>query len=327
MNKPTPVYIGIDVAKAKLQVCTPHFNKEIPNTHKEIAACLAKIKGQTGPDACPHVCCEATAAYTNTLRDACDKAGLDLSILNPARIRKYAQAMGELAKTDPIDAAIIRDYAQAKKPLPTPPPTPAERDLRALITQRDALVKCTVQIVGTLEQLPGVKAPCLHAAHRQLDAQIKRLDAQILARAAQDEALWGLASELDAIKGVALASAIRIIVLTPELGFLGRAGCAKLAGLAPFTRESGKWKGQSKIGGGRAEVRRTLYLCCLSGIQHNPPLREVYQRLRQRGKTGKMAMVAAMRKLFSHMNHLARQWRARQAAADGASDISAQTDA
>jgi transposase len=229
---------------------------------------------------------------------------IPVSVTNPARVRAAAQAQGERAKTDCIDARGLTDYGQRYQPEPTPPTSDQQNQLVALtqwfkqLIQGQALAKTQAEH----HQDPFVRRE--HAklmAH--LQAQIQAVEMQIKALVKQEAALQQRVECLDQIKGVGLRTAWMVLAHMPELGQLNRQEVAALAGLAPWTRESGKMKGIRCIGGGRPEVRLALYMAALSAARSNPVLRPLYQRLRAKGKLPKVALTAVMRRLLIFMNH------------------------
>lgn len=285
------------------------FIGEILNTSAKIRATLGKLAKQVGEGKVPHVCLEATGPYGERLFSECHKAGVRTSILNPAKVRHYANAISESAKTDPIDARVIRLFAEARKPQPTPQPCEAQVALRQLVLARGALSKSMVQLSGTLDSVEGSEAgKVLKKAIADIKKEISTLDLKIKKVLKDDEPLGGLSAALAEIEGVGVLTAAKIVALVPELGTLGRRRAAALAGLAPFTRDSGKWKGKTFISGGRPEVRRALFMPATVARTHNPILKSVYEKLRKDGKPYKVALTAVMRRLFCHMDAVAANW-------------------
>jgi transposase len=316
MNDRQVVYVGIDVSKDSLSVdAGALFKGDVPNTPAGIRSLVRKIRKRAGDGCVPHFCFESTGPYSESLFIECCGAGAAASVMNPAKVRRYAQAMSESAKTDPIDARVIRLFAEARKPDPTPPPSASEIALRKLVLARDALTKCVVQLSGTLEGTSGDAGSVLRSSVVQLRGKIKKLDRLIAEALKGDARLSGLADALTGIAGVGVLSAAKVVALVPELGTLGRRRSAAIAGLAPFTRDSGRYKGKTFISGGRAEVRRALFMPATVAIKHNPVLKAAYQNLRKSGKAYKVAITAIMRRLFAHMDAVAAKWLRETAAA------------
>ena len=306
------VYIGVDVSKETLTInAGTLFIGDILNSPEKIAATLKKIAKAAGAQALLHVCLEATGPYGSALFDECCKAGIRASILNPAKVRHYAQAISETAKTDPIDARVIKLFAETKQPLPTLPPNKTQTALRKLVLIHEALTKSKVQLSGTLESFKNDAAgKPLRQVIADLKKKIKAVDRQILEVVKEDDKLCGLVDALAEIKGVGKLTAAKTLALTPELGTLGRRQAGAISGLAPYTRDSGKFKGKTFISGGRAEIRRALFMPATVARRFNPVLKEAYEKLMKIGKPYKVAMTAIMRKLFCHMDAVAAKWLA-----------------
>jgi transposase len=294
------VYVGVDIAKATLQVHLKGRQIEITNGPEG----RSQLCKQIGALAAAHVICEATGGYERPLVDAFHQAHIRVSVVNPAQVRAACQAQGQRAKTDRIDAMMLTDYGQRYQPEPTPPVSDIQRQL----------VDLTRWLKQLVEGRALVKTQCEHHdqafvcdAHQTLlehyTAQIKAAEAGIKTLIDGDRELRRRIDALKAIKGVGLRTAYSVLAYMPELGMLNRQEVAALAGLAPWTRESGAMKGTRCIGGGRGEVRRALYMAALSAARSNPVLRPFYQRLRQKGKAHKVALTAVMRKLLIYMNH------------------------
>jgi transposase len=313
------VYVGVDVSKETLRVdAGSAYTGDIPNTAAGIRKMLAGVGRKLGRGRVPHVCLESTGPYGAALFSECCRKGIPASVLNPAKVRHYAKAMSESAKTDPIDARVIREFAEARRPAPSRAPGAAERLLRQLVTARDALARSAVRLSGLLDSMTEAAArKAVARAVEGLERRIKALDAGIAGALEADARLKGLAGALAGIDGVGVLSAAKIIALAPEIGTLGRRGAASLAGLAPFARDSGKFKGKAFVCGGRASVRRALYMPAVAAIKHNAVLKAFYGRLAAEGKPFKKAVTAVMRKLFAHMDSVARRWLAAHGGADG----------
>lgn len=303
--------VGIDISKDWLDVArhpAPGGGMErFPNDAPGHAALIAWL-GEIG--APPRIVFEATGAYHGALALALERAGRPFCKVNPRRARRFAQAAGRLAKTDRIDAAMLARMGQALELEPDPPQGDKQPDLNALSSARAALLKD----VNALLARRQVASHDL--VRRQLDRRLAALRADLAeidaARAAlieADAALRARAAILVSIPGLGAVSAAAILAGFPELGGLGNRQAAALAGVAPITRSSGKWQGQSFIGGGRAALRRSLYMPALVAARFNPNLRAVYERLVAAGKPKKLALVAVMRKLVVLANALLREGR------------------
>ena len=294
------VYVGVDVAKATLQVHVQGRQSELNNTPAGLKELCKQLK--TIPAA--QVICEATGGYEQALVQALQKADIPVSVLNPAHVRAAAQAQGQRAKTDRIDAVMLTDYGQRFQPEATPPVSETQRQLVALTLWLKQLI-ATQATAKT--QAEHHEDPFVLKQHEALldcyQSQIKAVEAKLKTLLAKDQVLAQRVECLDAIQGVGQRTALMVLAHMPELGQMNRQQAAALAGLAPWTRESGTMKGIRCIGGGRPEVRLALYMSALSAVRSNPVLREFYLRLRAKGKLGKVALTAVMRKLLIYMNH------------------------
>lgn len=294
-----PVYVGVDVAKATLQVHLQGSQIQFHNTPQGRTQLCKKVQAVAGA----HVVCEATGGYERPMVEALHKAQTPVSVVNPARVRAAALAKGQRAKNDPIDAQGLTDYGQRFQPEPTPPVAKVQRQLRAL-TQWLQQLTAAKAIAKT--QAEHYQEPFVRRQHQALidyyESQIEMVEAQIQKLMDQDPALQQRVQCLDAIAGVGSRTAVLVLAHMPELSQLNRQQATALAGLAPWTRDSGTMKGCRCIGGGRPEVRTALYMASLSAIRCNSTLQAFFQRLTGKGKPGKVALTAVMRKLLIHMN-------------------------
>jgi transposase len=296
------VYAGLDVAKATLQLHCQSQPTVLPNNAQGHARLIQRLRAVPGS----HLVCEATGGYERPVVAALQAAGLPVSVVNPAQVRHFALAQGRRAKNDPLDAAVLAAYGQAIQPVPTPVPDVVLAELRALVQWRDQLKEqlARVQIQRehlTLSFARRQQAKLIHHLKKQLAAVEAEL-AAVLARTPKVQAQVQALVELD---GVGLITALSVFTQMPELGRLNRGQTAALAGLAPWTRQSGPWEGQRHIGGGRAVVRRALYMSAVVlARKTESALGKFYARLRLAGKPAKVALTAVMRKLIVLMNHL-----------------------
>jgi transposase len=299
-SKHAVVYAGIDVAKATLQLHLQGRQSEFANSPAGLGQLLKQL--QKVPEV--HAICEATGGYEQAMVRVLHAANIPVSIINPVQVRAAARAQGQRAKSDPIDAQGLSDYGRRYQPTPTSPTSATQDQLVALtqwlkqLVQGQALAKTQAEH----HQHPFVRRQ--HAkllAH--LQSQIEAVEKQIEALLEQDAALQQRVDCLDDIQGVGPRTAWLVLAHMPELGQLNRRQVAALAGLAPWTRDSGTMKGIRCIGGGRPEVRLALYMAALSATRSNQVLRDLYQRLRAKGKLAKVALTAVMRRLLIYMNH------------------------
>src|SRR5882724_3658959 len=296
----TTIYTGLDIAKLNLQLHLAGRIHDLPNTaagHRRLCKLLAAQPGG-------HVVCEATGGYERAVVTALQAAKVPVSVLNPARVRNFARAQGQRAKTDHIDAAVLTAYGQALQPKSTAPRTEQEQQLAELIRRRVQVLEI---LVAQRQQTQRLTLPALRrqaqSLVRRLERDVAQIEAQLKALRTQASALDERVQKLEAITGVGALTALGVLAELPELGTLNRRQAAALAGLAPHPRESGQWHGGRSIGGGRAPVRRALYMAALVAARSNRQLKAFYQRLRTAGKPAKVALTAVMRKLIVLMNH------------------------
>jgi transposase len=298
-NTKTILYVGVDVAKHELQVCLAGRAFQIPNTPAGYRRLLDRLRRH--PEV--QIILEATGGYERGLLDACHQAGLPVSRVEPGRVRHFARATGQRAKSDPIDAQVLVQFGQACQPAPTLPPAPEERALAELVGRRRQLQEWLLAEENRRGQfvLPAVRRAATRL-RTQLIRQLSELEKEITARLTPPSGLSARAERLQQVTGVGLVTAATLLAELPELGQLDRRQVAALAGVAPHERSSGRWQGQRHIGGGRATVRKTLYMAALVASRRNPILHAFYQRLRAKGKPAKVALTAVMRKLIILLN-------------------------
>ena len=325
MKDPKIVHIGVDVSKDSLRLDGDTlFVGEVPNTAPTIRSMLKKLQKKVEEGEILHICLEATGPYGDLLVGECRKADIRVSVLNPAKVRHYAKAISETAKTDPIDARVIRCFAEARQPMTTPAPSEEEVELRKLVLAREALVKCSTELCGTLESVEGSQAgSVLKQALAGIKKKITKLEHLIQETTKRNEKLSGLTATLCKITGVGEITVATTLAYVPEIGTLGRRRSASIAGLAPYIRDSGRFKGKTFISGGRPQIRRALFMPATVARVHNPVLKEVYERMRANGKPYKVVMTAIMRRLFCHMDAVAAAWLAEQNSVARATPVTA----
>lgn len=297
----TTIHTGLDLAKLNLQLHLLGRLHDLPNTSAGHRRLLKLLTAHPGA----HVVCEATGGYERAVVAALQAAKITVSVLNPARVRHFARATGQRAKTDHLDAAVLTAYGQALQPKPTAPRTESEQQLAELVRRRVQLVEALVIQRQQAERLalPVVRRQA-QSLVRRLERDLKQIEAQRQVLRTQAAALDERVQKLEAITGVGSLTALGVLAELPELGTLNRRQAAALAGLAPHPRESGQWHGRRSIGGGRAPVRRALYMAALVAARSNRVLKAFYQRLRAAGKPAKVALTAVMRKLVVLMNQI-----------------------
>ena len=304
------ITVGIDVAKDRLDVAV-----------RPSGALCAVARDAAGlEELCrrltalrPHVVAvEATGGLETVVAAALAAAGLPVVVVNPAQVRAFAKALGQRAKTDAIDAGVIARFAEATKPEPRPLPDAATRLLADLVTRRRQIID-----MMTAERQRAARAPArlkksiarlLKALQRELASVEDDLD-----DAVRGSPAWREKEDLlSSVPGVKAAISRTLIAELPELGTLDRKQIAALAGLAPFARQSGRWRGKSMIGGGRASVRKALFMGAMVAKRYNPVLKAFFDRLVAAGKEKMVALIAVARKLLTMLNAILRDrqpWR------------------
>lgn len=299
------VVVGIDVSKDHLDVHVRPEGLAFRVDSDELG--LDALLGQLQPLHPVLVALEATGGYETLVAARLGTAGFPVIIVNPVQVRRFAQALGKRAKTDPIDAAVIAHFAEATNPVVRALPDEATRLLGELLARRRQIIQ---MIVAERQRLRLMTAPRLkQSVARLLKALQKELDSldQELDDSVRKSPVWREKEDLlRSVPGVGPTIARTLLAEMPELGTLDRREVASLAGLAPFTRQSGQWRGKSFIGGGRSAVRAMLYLGALSASRFNPLLRVFYQRLLAAGKPKSVALIAVARKLLTVLNAILR---------------------
>lgn len=296
----TLTYIGIDVSKAELLLAWDRKPKRLANTPGGITTLLKNLP----PGG--HLAVEATGGYERKLVEAAHAEGVPISICNPARVRHFARAQGQKAKTDPLDAEMIRQYAQAVEPRPSPAPDPAQRRLGVLVDARETLMATRTKFLNLLEHLRDKLVLSLYQRQlRQIEKSVALLDQEITSLIAAAPFLHHRYQRLVAQPGIGPVVASNLLAHLPELGQANRRQIAALLGLASFARDSGSAKGLRFIAGGRPKLRRLLYLSAVAVIRSkSSPLASFYRSLRLRGKPAKVALIATARKLLLFLNSL-----------------------
>jgi transposase len=296
--------IGIDVSKAKLDVAWT--SNGAPETIENRAAIITKrLVRKIKEPANTVVVMEATGGYESELAETLHQAGISLSIVNPRRVRDFAKGIGIDAKTDPIDAKVIARYGEVVQPSLSVAKSDAEQKLEALVTRRRQLMGLINQENNRLQQIRDKEIQGLiQETLESLEKQVKSVDQRIAACVASDRKNARKIEILRSAKGVGTVTISTLIAELPELGELNRGQISKLVGVAPLNQDSGKKKGQRCTSGGRASVRRVLYMAALVATRHHPVIKSFYVRLLSKGKPKKLALVAAMRKLLTILNTL-----------------------
>ena len=298
----SPVYVGADISKPTFELGCPHLKlpASLPNTAAGFRTLIKLAAKSLRP---VHVVCEATGKYHLGLVTALQQAGIAVSVVNPRRTHSFAGSRGQQAKTDPIDALLLADFGETMKPLRTPVADPVMVVLDELVSRRCQLVADRAREKNRLESATGAGVLASIKSHlRHLDDQVETLLGQIEALVQGTPVLRVKVALMAQVKGVGTLTASALLAALPELGTLSQGEITALAGLAPYNRDSGAFRGTRAISGGRIAARAALFMAAFSATQWNTRLKAFYQRLRTAGKHHKVALVAVMRKLLVCLN-------------------------
>lgn len=301
-------FIGIDVSSQTLEVASSAEPKtwQVSNDAPGIEQLAAQLLSRSPA----LVVLEATGGYEFEAACALQAAGLAVAVVNPRTARDFARAMGALAKTDSLDARMLAAFARVLHQHPererfVKPLADAElQRLQALVLRRRQLVQMITSERQRMRVSHAAARPSIERVIEFLKAELGDSDSQVAAHVQHHHA--SLAAALASVPGIGAASVAVLLAELPELGQLDRRRVAALVGVAPLNRDSGNMRGQRSIWGGRADVRRTLYMATLTAVRHNPVLKTHYQRLLAAGKRKKVALVACMRKLLTMLNAIAK---------------------
>ena len=301
-------YVGIDVSKRWLEVNVygEEETKKYGNDGDGFRSLIAAMK-VIQPEL---IVFEATGGYEKQAAQALSEAGFEVSIANPTRVRRFAEALGILAKTDKIDARVIAHFASVVKPAANAMRTPIEEELAAFVERRRQLV---VELTAEKNRLSTCSA-CVRQGIEEhiawLEGQIEDLEAKIAACISQKPEWQERAAIIDSAPGIGPITASTLVADLPELGQISNKEIAALVGVAPFNKDSGPKRGKRRIFGGRSGIRRTLYMATLSATRHNPVIRKFYESLLARGKEKKVALTACMRKFIVIINSMVKKGEA-----------------
>ncbi len=303
-------YIGVDVSKRWLDVHIDGSNKswKVGNDAEGMVS-LVKQMQVVQPSL---VVFEATGGYERRAAKALREVGMPVSVVNPTRIRRLAEAIGILAKTDKIDARVIAKFATMVQPPANGQQTDLEEQLAACVERRRQLLVELVAEKNRLSTCPDWMKADIEEHVSWLEEHIDRLAVEIRAFITQD-AMWQKRSEIiDSVPGVGEVTTTSMVAELPELGKISGKKISALVGVAPFNKDSGPKRGKRRIFGGREGVRRALFMAALSATRFNPVIRAFYKRLLKNGKEKKVAIVACMRKLLVIINAMVKKgekWR------------------
>ena len=304
MNQPSPLFVGIDVSGDFLDVAI-HQSSEtwrVPNEAASIDALVQQLAAMNPA----LIVMEATGKLELAVLKALCQARLPAVAVNPRQVRDFARATGRRAKTDRIDALAIAHFAAVIQPVVRPLDDEQTEQLQALLLRRIQLVEMLVAEKNRLERAHQAARESLRDHIKWLKQQIDVADHDIDSFLRASSAWRHKEDLLRSVPGIGPGAAATLIAFMPELGSLSRRQIASLAGVAPFNVDSGNHTGKRRVQGGRAIVRRSLYMACVPALRFNPAIRAFYDRLRQAGKPFKVAITACMRKLLTTLNAMIR---------------------
>jgi len=294
--------VGIDVSKNSLEIALrpddQHWSVDYDLLH--IPPLVSKLKAL----AAERIIVEATGGVETLLVTHLAAASLPVVVVNPRQARDFARASGKLAKTDRVDALVLARFGEALKPDLRPLPTDEARKFEALLVRRRQIVEMIVSEKNRLSQ-PGHPNPIARDINEHIkwmEKRLKKCDTD-LQKALEQSEVWRVHDNLlRGVPGIGSVTSRTLLAALPELGKLTNKQIASLVGVAPYSQQSGRWRGQSRIRGGRGDVRAVLYMATLTATRCNPVIRAFYQRLIGAGKKKKVALVACMRKLLVILN-------------------------
>ena len=307
------IYVGIDVSQARLDVHVLPSGEAfaVARDGKGLEELIERLRALS-PQL---IAVEATGGFETIVAAAVAGAGLPLVVVNPAQIRHFAHALGKRAKTDPIDAAVIAHFVEAVKPELRALPDEAQRLLAELVGRRRQIIEMMVAERQREKRAANVRVRKSILRHiRVLEKELPEIDEDI-GTLVRGSPVWRKKEDLlVSFPGIGNTLARTLLAEVPELGELTRREIASLVGVAPFTRQSGRWKGKSMIAGGRGSARTALYLAALVASRHNPILKAFYMRLLAAGKPKMVALIAVARKILTTLNAMLRDKRKWQSA-------------
>ena len=300
------VFIGVDVSKETLdiQILVPDTPKDacafsVPNSPAGIDTLRRKLE----PFQVQLLVVESTGGYERRVAIELLTAGVAVAVVNPTRVRRFAEALGTLAKTDRIDARVLAEFAMRLEPRPSEKPSPQQVLLDELLTRRRQLISMRTMELNRQGQAVG-KLPMRQIKHhlKHLDKQISQIDDE-LDQLIDNDPQWKQRVELiDSVPGIGKTIAYQLVADLPELGQLNRGQIAALAGVAPMNRDSGSQRGKRTIRGGRSDARNALYMAAWVAKRHNPTIKRYAERLGAAGKPFKVIIAACMRKILIILN-------------------------
>jgi transposase len=300
--------VGIDVSKrsSDIAVGSGGATNQFENTASGQAKLVAWLRSSAGDRLPELVVLEATGGLERGVVAVLEAVGLPVAVVNPRQAHAFAQAVGQLAKTDRLDARVLARYGEAIGPEPRPRPDAEIQEAQSLVARRRQLVEMLTREKNRLQQLPARTQPSVRRHLTFLEEELAEIERQLADEITAHQSWQETCRRLQTVKGIGEVSARLLLLEVPELGTLDRKQIAALIGVAPFNRDSGTLRGKRSCWGGRAEVRAALYMPTLAAIRSNPAIRDFYARLRTAGKLKQVAVVACIRKLLTILNVMLR---------------------
>ena len=303
--KDNSIYIGIDISKPELEIHTYEASLKLPSATPNTKSSILKLIKKFAKNERIHCVFEATGGYEKLLLSLLQSEGVKASRITPSLARNFAKAQGILSKTDAIDAKVLTDYGFKFSPRETAPLDPVIEEIHALVKYRRHLNDELLRERQQLEHTPPKSIETMIKSRiKTLTKQVEKITKLMINLKSKSPEINAAVEILTSTKGVGDNSALSLLAAMPELGTLTNNQASSLAGLAPFNRDSGKYRGRRMIYGGRKDIRQALYMAALVASRYNPILKEFYQRLLANGKPKKLALIAVMRKLLSYLNLL-----------------------
>jgi transposase len=304
--KTPPVFVGIDVAKAKFDLGTSLDPRVTTFDHTDAGVRQAVTQLVSLKPAL--VVLEATGGLERKLAAALLDAALPVAVVNPRHVRHFAIGLRISAKTDPIDTRVLVRYAELAHPRLLEKRPANQAELAALVVRRRQLVTTRAEETNRLQQVESkVAKQSIRTMLATLDKQVDRLDKAIASLIESDDDLSGKNQIIQSVPGVGPVVAATLLAEVPELGDISQKQLSALIGVAPYNHDSGKFKGTRSIFGGRASVRCVLYMAAVTATTFNPTIKAFAERLKARGRVAKVALVACMRKLLTIINALVKR--------------------
>ncbi|MCV6547949.1 MAG: IS110 family transposase [Cohaesibacter sp.] len=304
----TSRFVGLDISKSSFDICLlpDCVSASFANSPKGIVDCLALLHSFEGIE---RLVLEPTGGYERLVVDTFLAAALPVAKVNAKQVRQFARACGQLSKTDSIDAFILADYGRRMETRLLKAKSPRQEQLADLVTRYRQLSHMIVQEKNRREKVRNSARDWIEKSLTFLLEQRKQVIKAMEACLASDKELKQQADILMSLKGIGMRTACFLLADLPELGELNKAQGAKLVGVAPLNRDSGLMRGKRMIAGGRKQIRDALYVAALPAIRFDPNMKAFYEKLRERGKPGKVALVAVIRKMIIILNARMREYK------------------